>query len=88
MLGSEARLVRIALQGVRGPINVKGQSYQLEMPPLAILSDEEIASVLTYVRREWAHTADPVSTTRVTAIRAQTSSRSAAWSEAELQRLE
>ena len=31
------------------------------MPPVGgALDDEQIASVLTYVRREWGHTADPV----------------------------
>ena len=87
-LGSEARTIRIALQGVRGSINVKGKNYQLEMPPLSILSDEQIASVVTYVRREWGHTASPVDAAKVASVRTETSSRSAAWTEAELLRVE
>ena len=37
----------------------------LEMPTLAVLSDEQIADVLTYVRHEWDHNAAPVATRTV-----------------------
>ena len=58
--GIEQRLIRIALHGLRGPITVKGKPYQLEMPPMGVFEDEQIATVLTYVRREWGHAATPV----------------------------
>ncbi len=87
-LGPANRVMRIALQGVRGPINVNGKSYQLEMPALNILNDDQLASVLTYVRREWGHTAEPVSVEAVTAARRETASRTAAWTEAELLRVQ
>ena len=45
--------IRILLGGKEGPIGL--------MPPLGgALNDEQIASVLTYIRREWGHTAPPV----------------------------
>jgi mono/diheme cytochrome c family protein len=84
VLGSEGRLVRIALQGARGPMSVKGKIFELEMPSLSILDDEQIASLLTYIRREWGHTADPVEPATVAKIRAETVQRQEAWTEPEL----
>jgi mono/diheme cytochrome c family protein len=86
--GSPGRMVRIALQGVRGPLNVKGRTWELEMPPVAVLSDEQIAALLTYIRREWGHTASPVSAEFVAKIRKETATREEAWTEAELLKID
>ena len=83
-LGSSQRLVRIVLQGLHGPINVKGKSFQLDMPALSVFDDDQIASILTYVRREWGHTGSPVEPELVKKARAETEKREEAWSEAEL----
>ena len=82
--GSPQRLVRIVLQGLRGPIKVKGQAYELDMPALSVLTDEQIAAVLTYVRREWNHTFSAVSPAMVKQIREATTSREDAWTSADL----
>ncbi len=82
--GSPARVARMILQGVRGPLNVKGKTWSLEMPPLYVLDDEQIAAIMTYVRREWGHTASPVDPAFVAKVRAETSDREEAWTEAEL----
>jgi len=84
VLGPPQRLVRIVLHGLHGPINVKGKTFQLDMPALAVFDDDQIAAVLTYVRREWGHTAGPVEPGSVKTIRAETEKREEAWSEAEL----
>jgi mono/diheme cytochrome c family protein len=57
------------------------------MPPLNILPDEDIANLLTYIRREWGHTASPVAPDFVGKIRAQTADRESAWTEPELLRI-
>ena len=82
--GSPARLTRIVLGGVRGAINVKGKNYALEMPPLGILEDQQIAAILTYIRREWNHTADPVSVDFVKKTREEIAGRDEPWNEADL----
>jgi mono/diheme cytochrome c family protein len=82
--GSERRLIRIILHGLRGPLTVKGKLYELDMPPLAVLEDEQIASILTYVRREWGHSASAVEPVTVTGIRTETEKREEAWTEGEL----
>ncbi len=84
LLGSPARAIRIVLQGVTGPITVHGRTYNMEMPPLKGFTDEQIASILTYARREWEHTADPIDTATVTKVRQETKDREAAWTEKEL----
>ncbi len=85
VLGKADILPRIIIHGLSGPIKVNGQSWSLEMPPLgAALSDEQIAGVLTYIRREWEHGASPISVADVAKLREQHKTRTKAWTEAEL----
>ena len=84
VVGAASRLARIALQGVRGTINVKGKNYELDMPPLGVLNDDQIAQVLTYIRREWNHGADPITPEFVQQARKDTAQRQDAWTEKEL----
>jgi mono/diheme cytochrome c family protein len=85
-LGYE-RLVRMVLDGIHGPITVRGQNYNGAMPPFGdLLDDEEIAAVLTFIRQNevWGHEASAVSPERVGEIREQTASRVTPWTAAEL----
>jgi len=85
VLGSPDRLARITLHGVRGPISVKGKTWQLaDMPRLDVLGDQELAGLLTYIRREWGHTAAAISPEFMGKVRAETAAREEAWTEAEL----
>ncbi len=86
VLGSADRAIRIVLGGLTGPIEVAGTKWQLEMPGLPILSDEDIAAALTYIRREWEHTESAVAPQQVAAIRAATKSRTKPWTAEELQK--
>ena len=55
------------------------------MPPLGgALNDEQIAAVLTYVRREWGNALSPVVVDDVTEIRGLTKTRTKPWLDAEL----
>ncbi len=58
---SPARLSRILLYGLNGPIPVKGRIYTGAVMPQQgnVLKDYEIAGVLTYVRNSWGNKADP-----------------------------
>ncbi len=68
----------------RALLNGKEGSIGL-MPPLgSTLSDEQVASVLTYVRREWGQTASPVDPSAITAVREQTRARTRPWTHDEL----
>ena len=71
---------RIVLSGKEGSVGL--------MPPLgASLTDEQIAGVLTYIRREWGHTASAVAPDDVKEIRGMTASRTRPWTEDEISRL-
>ncbi len=71
-----ARLVRIVLGGLNGPITVNGQTYNNVMVPWRdILSDEQIAAVLSYVRQEWGNSAASVSVADVAGLRFSTQER-------------
>ena len=58
------------------------------MPPVgSVLSDDQIAGVLTYIRREWGQTGTPVAAPDVAAVRAQTAARTRPWTHDELMAL-
>ena len=69
--------IRIVMHGKEGATGL--------MPPVgASLDDEQIASVLTYVRREWGQTADPIDATQVRGVRTASAGRTRPWTDAEL----
>ena len=84
LLGPADRPIKIVLNGVGGPLVVGGRTWRLEMPPLPILNDEQIASVLTYLRREWEHNASPVAPADVAKVRAANAKRTKSWTAEEL----
>ena len=65
------------LQGKEGPIGL--------MPPVgSTLDDEQIAAVLTYVRREWGQSGSPVAAAAVADARRATAGRNRPWRHDEL----
>lgn len=72
--GNPDRLIALTLHGLLGPIDVKGKHYLglVPMTPFKGLSDEELASVLTYVRNAFGNTASIVGPDQVKAVRALT----------------
>lgn len=86
--GDADRVVKIVLQGLHGPVDVLGTTYNLEMPPQgAMLPDDQIAAILTYVRTSWGNQASPVTPEAVKAIRAATNDRKAPWTAEEILKL-
>lgn len=69
-LGSKAMIIKILLNGMNGEIKVNGDTYSNEMPSFAFLSDDEIASVLTYVRKNFENNASTVTPKDVRKVRA------------------
>ena len=83
-LGSDEVLTRIVLHGVTGPVEVHGRSYDMTMPGIKGFTDEQVAAVLTYVRRNWEHAADPVTPESVKAVREKHEGRELPWTIKEL----
>ncbi|HZW76450.1 MAG TPA: cytochrome c, partial [Caldimonas sp.] len=63
---------RILLNGKEGPIGL--------MPPIgSALNDDQIAAVLTYIRREWSNDGSPVDAALIKKMRALTAARTRPW---------
>ncbi len=69
VLGEKDKLIGVVLNGLEGPIEVKGKPYNSLMPQHSFLSDEDVADVLTYVRQNFGNEASEVSTEEVSAVR-------------------
>jgi mono/diheme cytochrome c family protein len=81
-------LGRIILQGMTGPVDVNGESWDGVMPPhghLGELDDATLAGLMTYMRRSWGNKANPVSTEAVAAIREASAGRGKPWTAGELE---
>lgn len=83
-----SRLIRLVLHGGQGPIVVSGKPWAggVMTPFGASMSDDQIASVLTYIRQssEWGNNASEVTPEMVKAIREKTASRTSPWTADEL----
>lgn len=85
--GSPARLARVVLHGLYGPIVVNGQSWNLAMPGLGasgVLDDAGIAAVLSYIRTAWGNSSDLVEPSFVASVRRETAGRTLPWTAEEL----
>lgn len=81
VLGDTDRLIKIVLKGLWGPIEVDGKKFDPKsgVPPMIgfapLLTDEEIAGVLTYVRNSFGNRAPAVKPEDVTRLREATKDR-------------
>lgn len=86
--GGEERLARVLINGLRGEIEVKGNTYNGNMPAFGPngtgLDAEEIAGVLTYIRQAWDNDAGEVTVDAMEDYMDATGDRSAQWEADEL----
>src|SRR5690606_28644453 len=67
------RLIDVVLNGLSGPITVRGLPYEEPMPAHgSFLSDEQVAEVLTYVRSNFDNNSGPITVAEVAAVREKT----------------
>ena len=73
-------IIRVLLSGKEGTIGL--------MPPVGVTySDDQIAAVLTFVRRSWGNTAPPVDSLSVLEVRGLTKARNKPWTDDELKQV-
>ena len=83
--GNESRLIRIVLHGLTGEVEVQGEMFSGAMPTWGgAFSDEQIASVLTFVRRSWGNKAPAVAADAVAKVRQLYVTRKTPWTAKEL----
>lgn len=83
----EDRLIKLVLNGLLGPIEVKGKDYPglVPMTPFGgLLDNEEIADVLTYVRNSFGNRASIISPEKVEEVRVATQGKEGFYSPEEL----
>jgi mono/diheme cytochrome c family protein len=70
--GPKADLVQFILKGSKGQVEIDGETFHNAMPAQAHLTDEQIADVLTYVRKNFGNKSSTVTPTDVKAVRDKT----------------
>jgi mono/diheme cytochrome c family protein len=78
--------VRNITNGMQGPVTVKGVTYNSMMPPVAGLTDKDIADVVTYVNNSFGNTGATVTEAEVTAIKKKYADRKTMWTAAEYEK--
>lgn len=78
VLGNKSALIKIVLSGLKGgEIEIDGDNFHNPMPPHAtLLTDQQIADVLTYVRSNFGNKASAVLPAEVKTVRASIKSAS------------
>ena len=85
--GDKERLIKIAMYGLMGPLEVNGKKYdgQVPMTPFGgMLKDDEMAAVLTFVRNSFGNKAEPIQSSEVQKVREATKGRMMFYNPAEL----
>ena len=78
--GDPKTLALIPLLGITGSITVAGKSYTGTMPPFGtMLSDAELAAVLSHIRSSFGNHAPPVNPELVKSDRERYASRTQPW---------
>lgn len=64
--GDPKKVIHTALAGMSGAIQVNGTAYDAGMPPWkGVLTNAQIAAVLTYVRNSWGNKASAITEKQV-----------------------
>jgi mono/diheme cytochrome c family protein len=82
--GEPSHLIRIALYGVRGPIEAAGEKWDREMPGQRHLADSDLAAALSYLRRAFGHRESLITAAAVAKERKANGKRTEPWTVAEL----
>ncbi len=86
--GGTERSIRVVLHGLGGPIKLNGADFGAPAPmpgQAAVLSDSDIANVLTFVRNSWGNQGSLVTKEMVAAVRDKEKARTTPWTGAELE---
>jgi len=67
--GDKKELIKIILQGIEGDIEVNGEIYNGIMPQYNFLTDDQIADLLTYIRKSFGNKSSSISMDEVEVIR-------------------
>ena len=66
--GPKQNLVQFVLKGSKGQVEIDGQTFHNTMPAQAHLTNEQLADVLTYVRKSFGNKASALTPAEVAAV--------------------
>jgi mono/diheme cytochrome c family protein len=69
VLGDKTKLITIVLNGFKEDVEINGQTYSNVMTQHRDLTDQQIADVLTYVRKSFGNKASSIKTSDVKKVR-------------------
>lgn len=72
LLADKKRAIGIVLNGLSGPVTVKGNRFDSVMPPMSQLNHDEVANILTYVLNSWGNAGGRVTADEVVRVRSST----------------
>lgn len=70
-LSDKTRDINIVLKGLKEKIKVNGKKFNGQMPSFSFLSDESIASVLTYEQNSWGNNGGIITSEEVKKLRSK-----------------
>src|SRR5688572_26201180 len=70
LMAKPENAIRPVVEGLSGRITVNGSNYNNTMPPI-LLTDEQVAAVLTFVRTTWNSAEDVITPAQVATVRAK-----------------
>lgn len=83
--GDAEVVIKILLDGIEGPLEVRGAVYNGVMPAWRdVLSSAELSAVASYIRQMETNAAAPVDVPTVARIKEETAGRDKPWTAAEL----
>jgi nitrite reductase (NO-forming) len=66
------RAIAVVLNGLSGPVEVNGSTYDSVMPPMSQLNDDEVANILTFALNNWGNHGPAITAEEVAEVRATT----------------
>ncbi len=96
VVGNKNKLISIVLYGLTGPVTVNGHVYKTpeisgDMPGIGYdqeMKSEDIAQLLSYIRKSWRNNANPISMQEVASKRKELNGRENAFTEIELKSMQ
>lgn len=81
-------LIAIVLKGLQGPVQIEGKAFNNSMQAWeGQYTDQQLASILTYVRSDWGNNAPPITADMVKQMRDQFKDRKEQWTWPEVQKI-
>lgn len=69
VMGKKTPLIKTILNGMQERVEIDGELYSNNMPPFKALTDQQVADVLTYIRKSFGNNASSVTKTEVALVR-------------------